>query len=119
MSGDSYFFGDNVNMHGGSGNTGIVKNQGAAAAAPPVSPAVQAAVEELLRLVEELRDKLPPASAQVLDDSLPDVTADATAQPQIRNRALLAIAGIAATVGAIGQPVLDAANSLMELLGAK
>ncbi len=116
MSGDNYYFGDTVNMHGGRGNTGIVKHQAAPADAA-VSPALQQAVAELLRLVQELRASVPPASAQALDDSLPDITADAAVPPQQRHRALLAVAGIAATVGAVGQPVVEAVNRILALLG--
>ncbi|WP_329196402.1 hypothetical protein [Streptomyces sp. NBC_01435] len=119
MSGDSYYFGDNVNMHGGRGNTGIVKNLAAAVDAAAVSPALQSAVEELLQLVGELRDRVPSASAQAIDESLGDISADDAAPPQDRHRALMAIAGIAATVGAVGQPVLDAVNKILELLGAR
>ncbi|MFD7619699.1 hypothetical protein [Streptomyces sp. NPDC059802] len=119
MSGDSYYFGDNVNMHGGRGNTGIVKNQAVAADAAAVSPALQSAVEELLQLVEELRDRVPPASAQAIDESLADISTDDGTPPQDRHRALMAIAGIAATVGVVGQPVLDAVNKILELLGAR
>jgi hypothetical protein len=115
--GNSYHFGDNVNMHGGHGNTGIVRNQ-VVSAGSPASPALESAVQELLQLVEELRDRIPPASAQALDDSLPEISADGTAPPQVRHRALLAVAGIAATVGAVGQPVLDAVNKILGLLGA-
>ncbi|MBH1934924.1 hypothetical protein I5Q34_11670 [Streptomyces sp. AV19] len=111
MSGDNYYFGDNVTMKGGRGNTGIVRNQAPA----PTPPAVQSAIDELLRLAEDLRDRLPPATARALDDSLPDVTAE----PRERHRALLAIAGIAATAGTIGAPVLDAVNKLLELVGAR
>ncbi|MFI6702494.1 hypothetical protein ACIBJC_26660 [Streptomyces sp. NPDC050509] len=119
MSGDSYYFGDNVNMHGGQDNTGIVKNQVAATDPTAVSPALRSAVEELLQLVGELRDRVPPASAQSIDDSLPDISTAADAPPQDRHRALMAVAGIAATVGVVGQPVLDAVNKILELLGAR
>lgn len=75
MSGDSYYFGDNVNMHGGRGNTGIVKNQAGAANTAAVSPALQSAVEELLQLVEELRDRVPPherpGHRRILETSVP------------------------------------------------
>lgn len=117
MSGDSYHFGDNVTMHGGTGNTGIVKNQGTAGGPAAVPPALQEAVDELRRLVEGLREQVPAASAQAIDDCLPDITADAGAPPQ-RHRALMAVAGIAATIGAVGQPVLEAVNRILGLLGA-
>jgi len=117
MSGDTYHFGDNVTMHGGTGNTGIVKNQGVPAA--PVSPALESAVADLHRLVEALRGQVPAASAQAIDDSLPAITADATAATPERHRALMAVAGIAATVGAVGQPVLEAVNKILGLLGGQ
>ncbi|WP_435611611.1 hypothetical protein [Streptomyces sp. bgisy159] len=116
MSGTNYYYGDNVNMHGGSGNTGMIKNQAPAPAAP-ASPELQAAVQELLDLLSELRPRIPAASAQALDDSVPGITADPAAPAQERHRALLAVAGIAATVGAVGQPIVEAVNRVLELLG--
>lgn len=118
MSGDNYYFGDNVTMHGGMGNTGIVKNQ-AAADPGAASLALQEAVEELRRLIELLRGEVPAASARTIDDSLPVISGDADAAPQDRHRALMAIAGIAATVGAVGQPVLEAVNRVLGLLGGQ
>ncbi|MFI5689618.1 hypothetical protein [Streptomyces sp. NPDC051636] len=117
MSGDNYYFGDSVSMHGGQGNTGIIKNQ-AAPAAPAASPELEAAVRELVALVEQLRGQVPPASAQAIDDSLPDITADPGAPTQQRHRALMAVAGIAATVGAVGQPVVEAVNRILGLLSS-
>ncbi|MBK3564240.1 hypothetical protein [Streptomyces sp. MBT62] len=118
MSGDTFYFGDNVTMHGGTGNTGIVKHQ--TPAGPPVAdPALQAAVEELRRLVETLREQIPAASAQTIDDALPALTTDPGAAPQERHRALMAVAGIAATVGAVGQPALEAVNRILGLLGGQ
>lgn len=100
--------GDNVNIYGGTGNTGIVKHQ---------SPTLREAIGELAWLLQELRGQLAPGSAQVIDDSLPVITSDASA-PQERHRALIAVATIAATVGALGQPVAEAANKVLGLLGA-
>ncbi|MFF4489645.1 hypothetical protein ACFY0F_24630 [Streptomyces sp. NPDC001544] len=117
MSGDHYYFGDSVTMHGGRGNTGIVKNQ-TAPAAPAASPELQAAIGELIVLVGQLRAQVPAASAQAIDDSLPDITADPDAAPQERHRALMAVAGIAATVGAVGQPVVEAVNKILGLLSS-
>ena len=42
----NYYLGDNMTMHGGTGNTGIVKHQ-TPAGPPTADPALQAAVEEL------------------------------------------------------------------------
>ncbi|MFC8871125.1 hypothetical protein ACFUAC_26295 [Streptomyces sp. NPDC057148] len=116
MSGDNYYFGDSVSMHGGFGNTGIVKNQAAPAGAE-ASPALEAAIQQLVELVGELRAQVPPASAQSIDDCLPDIAAPTGVEPQQRHRALMAVAGIAATVGAVGQPVVEAVNSVLALLG--
>ncbi|GGT34313.1 hypothetical protein [Streptomyces chromofuscus] len=121
MSGQNFYFGDNVNMHGGTGHTGFVKGQVAAAnvTGAAASTDLQAAVQHLLQVVEELRDRLPAAEGEVLDDYLPAITADtATVPPQARHRALYAVAGIAATVGALGQPVVEAVNKVLELLAA-
>jgi hypothetical protein len=109
----NHYYGDNVNMHGGHHNTGMIKNQ---ASAEPASPELLAATQELLRLVAELRSQVPPASARAIDDSLPDITAGRAVPAQERHRALMAVAGIAATVGAVGQPVISAVNKLLELL---
>ncbi|MER6606354.1 hypothetical protein ABT282_10700 [Streptomyces sp. NPDC000927] len=101
--------GDNVNMYGGTGNTGIVKQQ---------APSLPEAIGELVRLLQELRGELAPASAQVIDDSLPAITS-ATSAPQERHRALIAVATIASTVGALGQPVADAVDKILGLLGIR
>lgn len=47
------------------------------------------------------------------------IDGDAGAPPENRHRALLAVAGIAATVGTVGEPVLEAVNRILELLGVK
>lgn len=117
--GDQHYYfgsGDHVTMHGGSGNVGIDKRITPAQKLPP---AVQEALRELLTLVQELRAQVPPVSASTLEHSLPVLRAEANVQPQERHRALLAVAGIAATVGAVGVPVVEAINKVLELLGAK
>ncbi|MCX5332297.1 MULTISPECIES: hypothetical protein [unclassified Streptomyces] len=115
MSGDNYYFGDSVTMHGGMGNTGIVKRQAPAAD----TASLVEAVADLRSLIESLRDQVPAASAQAIDDSLPAIRADAGAVPQDRHRALMAVAGIAATIGAVGQPVLEAVNRVLGLVGGQ
>ncbi|MGW0732679.1 hypothetical protein [Streptomyces sp. NPDC002851] len=119
--GDQHYYfgsGDHVAMHGGSGNVGIDKR---VTPAPELAQAVQEALRELLTLVEELRAQVPQASASAstLDDSLPVLRAEADVPPQERHRALLAVAGIAATVGAVGVPVVEAINKVLELMGLK
>ncbi|MEU3772210.1 hypothetical protein AB0F11_03155 [Streptomyces sp. NPDC032472] len=118
MSGDNFYFGDNVNMTGGANNTGMVKNVGAPAAAPAADPALLEAIGELRSRIEELRGQLPPASAQVLDAALPAATGDAEVPAESRQSALMSIAGIAAVVGPLGQSVVDAVARVIELLGS-
>ena len=101
-------------MHGGHQNIGMIKNQPVSAA--PASPELRAAVGELLDLVRELRTRVPSASVRAIDDCLPGITIDAVAPAQEWHRALMAVVGIAATVGTVGRPVLDAVNKILELL---
>ncbi|MDT0613531.1 hypothetical protein [Streptomyces lancefieldiae] len=115
MSGDSYYFGDNVTMHGGTGNTGMVKN----AAPTAMDPQLRAAVEALTAQLRDLRTQVPPPAAQTIDESLPVLAPDAVVQPQARTRALMAVAGVAATAGALGAPVVEAVNGILQLLGAR
>jgi hypothetical protein len=117
MSGNNYYYGDNVNMYGGQGNQGIVKTQLGTGGADQVNPALIAALAELHRLIGELRAQVPAASAQLLDESLPAVSADAAVPAQERHRALMAIAGIAATVGTVGRPVTEAVQAVIGMLG--
>ncbi|MFD7081333.1 hypothetical protein ACFYXV_16935 [Streptomyces sp. NPDC002181] len=119
MSGDNHYYGRTVNMHGGTHNTGMVNNGPEAAPAGPVDPALADAVRELVALLAELREQVSPLTARSIDDALPALTAGSdAAPPQERHRALIAVAGIAATAGAIGQPVLDAVRAVLELLAA-
>ncbi|MGW0854016.1 hypothetical protein [Streptomyces sp. NPDC002690] len=116
MSGDSYNFGNVVNMHGGSHNTGMV-NHAPAQDPQPVDQALQEAIDELIELLRDLRTQVAPATAQRIDASLPAVSAVPAAAPAERLSTLEAVAGIAATVGAIGDPVISTVRSLMELVG--
>ena len=123
MSGDQHYYfgsGDHVTMHGGSGNVvGVERVVDRITPVEEQPQAVQEALRELLALVRELRAQVPPVSAGALDDSLPALRAEADVQPQERHRALLAVAGIAATIGALGVPVIEAVNKVLELMGAK
>jgi hypothetical protein len=116
MSGSSYIYGDNVNMYGGRNNRGMVKYQnGSGSEQPP--PAVVAAIGELHRMIEELRTQVPAHSAQLITESLPALDADAAVPAQERHRALVTIAGVAATLGTIGQPVAEAVQTILGMLG--
>ncbi|OLZ65067.1 hypothetical protein AV521_32880 [Streptomyces sp. IMTB 2501] len=115
MSGNNYYYGDNVNMYGGQGNQGIVRNQGGAGAGQQ-DPALVAALAELTRLIAELRTQVPAPDAQLLDESLPALSTDAAVPALERHRALRAIAGIAAAVGVVGQPVAEAVRAITGII---
>ncbi|HET9382934.1 MAG TPA: hypothetical protein VFP69_19200 [Streptomyces sp.] len=119
MSRDNFStYGDNVNIFGGTGHTGMVKNVGTPPA-PAMDPELRVALGELVRLVQELREQVTPATAQTIDATLPVLASADTAQPQERHGALMAVAGIAATAGALGVPILDAVNRVLQLMGAQ
>ena len=105
--------GDYVEMHGGSGNTGIDKRT----TVQQLPPEAQAALGELLARVVELRTQLSPAGAETVDAALPALRPDAAVGPQQRRSALYAVLGIAATAGALGVPIVDGVNKVLELLG--
>ncbi|MEU3395982.1 DUF5955 family protein [Streptomyces filamentosus] len=111
MSGDHHhYFGDVVNMRDGQGNQGIVHHH--APAAPVTREQALRAVREL---AEALRTELPEPDRQALDEELAALGGSGEGPP--RRRTLLAIAGIAASVGALGQPLLDSVRAALELLG--
>ncbi|MDT0459040.1 hypothetical protein RM550_25550 [Streptomyces sp. DSM 41527] len=117
--GDQHYYfgsGDHVTMHGGSGNVGIDKRVTPAQELPP---AVQEALRELLVLARDLRAQVPPVSADALDTALPALRVESDVPPQERHRALLAVAGIAATAGTLGTPIVEVINKILELMGAK
>lgn len=113
MSGDSINYGDTVNMYGGTGNTGMVKNSAPAAA---MDPQLRSAIEALIEQLRELREQVPPLTARTIDESLPVLAPDAAVPVQARTRALMAVAGVAATAGALGVPIVEAVNAILQLL---
>ncbi|WP_328383463.1 hypothetical protein OHS81_07030 [Streptomyces sp. NBC_00400] len=115
MSGDNYYFGDSVTMKNGRENIGMVKNTGPAA----TDPELRSAMTELTTQLRHLRAEVSPLGAQTIDESLPVLAPDAVVQPQVRTRALMAIAGVAATAGALGAPIVEAVNRILQLLGAQ
>ncbi|MFI5982960.1 hypothetical protein ACIBEA_19065 [Streptomyces sp. NPDC051555] len=112
MSESSNYYGPVVNMNDGHGNIGInYGNVGAGAQ----DAELRAAVEELTRLLGELRRHLTPEQDRTVEQALPELTPDRGA---LRERGLLLahVAQIAAAVGAVGQPVADAVGRLLALL---
>ncbi|MET9726023.1 hypothetical protein [Streptomyces zaomyceticus] len=111
MSDTTNNYGNVVNVNGGQGNVGI--NYGTVGGTP--DDRLRAAVEELTRLLQDLRPHLSPEQAQTVDEALPELTPDRTALRQ-RGLVLASVAQIAAAVGAVGQPVVDALGQLIALL---
>ncbi|MEU5535274.1 hypothetical protein [Streptomyces sp. NPDC020362] len=105
-AGDSYHYGDQVNVHG-SHNIGMIKHQPADA---------QQQIRDLADLIAELRGQVPAGAAQVIDESLPVLT-DEASTPQDRRDALQALSTIARTVGEVGLPVVEAVRRVLQLLG--
>ncbi|MFE6750996.1 hypothetical protein ACFVGM_34450 [Kitasatospora purpeofusca] len=119
MSGD-HFHGDVVNMYGGTDNKGIVHHHHAPGAdGGRASDELTRAVQELITLLRELRDGVAPLDAESIDEALPALTVGPGAVPRERHRALMAVAGIAATVGAVGAPVVEAVQRVLGLLGGQ
>ncbi|MFF0555556.1 hypothetical protein ACH4ZU_29920 [Streptomyces sp. NPDC020472] len=102
MAGDNYY-GDVVNMHGGHGNQGIVHHHS--------SPEAERLLAEVLARVEELRGQVTPEVAEELDGA-----SAALAVPQTRQGGLAVLRAVAATAGAVGQPLLDAVRAALELV---
>ncbi|MET9830383.1 hypothetical protein ABZ078_13895 [Streptomyces sp. NPDC006385] len=116
MSDTSNNFGSIVNMNGGRGNTGInhgtvVHNDGTAQ-----DTELRAAVRDLTRLLKDLRPELTPDQAQTVENALPALTPDRAALRE-RGMILASVAQIAASVGEVGRPVVEALERLLGLLG--
>lgn len=67
----------------------------------------------------QVRVEVSPEGAQTIDESLPVLAPGASVQPGTRTRALMAVAGVAATAGALGVPIAETVNRVLELLGAR
>lgn len=107
--GGSYHYGDSVTQIGGTGNTGINKNQ-----TPATDP--QTAFREMLRAIEILRAQVSADDRQVIDDSLRTINNTDNNDPGTMRRALTAIAGVATMVGQVGVPVVEAVRRVMTLI---
>ncbi|GEB58749.1 hypothetical protein [Streptomyces gardneri] len=112
--GGNNYGGDQVNIFGGEGHTGIVHHH----AGPQQQPTLEEALRTVVELMRVLRAEVPPEDRGSFDDALPVLAADEDATPPpVRRRALLTVAGIAALLGTVGTPLLDAARAALELLG--
>ncbi|MFI5572470.1 hypothetical protein ACIA6T_35125 [Streptomyces sp. NPDC051740] len=110
MSGESNYYGPVVNMTGGRQNIGI--NHGGTAQ----DAELRAAIEQLTGLLGELRPYLAPDQDRAVGDALPELVPDRDALRE-RGVVLASLAQIAATVGEVGRPAVDAVGRLLALLG--
>jgi hypothetical protein len=115
MSDTSNYYGDVVNVNDGENVIGInhgfvVHNDGTAQDAE-----LRAAVTDLTHLLNSLRPQLTPEQARTVDDALPALTPDRAALRE-RGMILASVAQIAATVGEVGRPVVEALGRLLALL---
>lgn len=111
MTGGDYFhYGDSVNVSG-SGNVGKIQNQ---YQGPQDS---QADFQDMIRAVQILRGQVSTEDREVIDDSLEIIRQGDSAGPGALRRALGTIAGVAAVVGEIGLPVVEAVRRVLALLG--
>ncbi|WP_030749296.1 hypothetical protein [Streptomyces sp. NRRL F-5135] len=116
MSDISHYYSDVVNVNNGEKVIGInhgtvVHNDGTAQDAE-----LQAAVTDLRGLLKDLRPELTPEQAQTVENALPALTPDRAALRE-RGMTLASVSQIAATVGEVGRPVMDALGRLLALLG--
>ncbi|MFF4713632.1 hypothetical protein ACFY2V_19870 [Streptomyces eurythermus] len=113
MSDTTNYYGPVANVNGGQGNVGF--NYGTVGG-PTGDPELRAAVAELTRGLAELRRHLTPEQDRTVEEALPALTPDRAALRE-RGLVLASIAQIAAAVGAVGEPVVNAVGRLIALLG--
>jgi hypothetical protein len=101
--------GDKINQIGGTGNTGIIKDQGA------VDP--RAAFRDMIQAIPVLRGQVSTEDREVIDASLRTIGTGSDVEPGTLRRALGAIAGVATVVGEVGLPVVEAVRRVMGAFG--
>lgn len=105
--------GDNVTIVGGQNHHGIVHHNYAP------QRTLEEQLTEVVRLAQVLRgDVSDAADRAALDGALPALAADAATEPATRRRSLMALAAIAATIGTVGEPLLNSVKAALELLGS-
>jgi hypothetical protein len=107
LSGD-YHFGDEVTQYGDH-NVGMIKNQ--------VLADQQSAFQEMINVIQVLRDQVSAADRQVIDESMDAIGTGDNVEKGTLRRALGNIAGIATIVGQAGVPVIDAIRQVMAAFG--
>lgn len=116
MSDTSNYYGDVVNVNNGEKVVGIVHGDVTYNGGPAQDAELRAIVADLNRLLMALRPELTPDQAQTVENALPALTPDRAALRE-RGMILASVSQIAATVGEVGKPVLEALGRLLPLLG--
>ncbi|MEV6576551.1 hypothetical protein AB0M92_00105 [Streptomyces sp. NPDC051582] len=101
--------GDNFQVYG-TNNIGKIGTQNNA----PQDP--QAALQDLIGLIEVLRGRVQEDDRAVLEASLDTLTEDQVERGAFR-RALGSVSGVAQLVGEMGLPVAEAVRRVMALFG--
>ncbi|MEW1902176.1 MULTISPECIES: hypothetical protein [unclassified Streptomyces] len=115
-TGDQHHHGDVVHMNQTTDSVGIDKRQTFVAGAPAASAAeLERAIRQLLPLLRELREQLPPLSARTVEAAEAEI--GGSADPEVRRTALERAGGIAEAVGTVGVPALALIQQILALLG--
>ncbi|MBD0707229.1 MULTISPECIES: hypothetical protein [unclassified Streptomyces] len=109
MTGGNQHFGDVVNINGGDGHTGIVHHHHAPGLTPEQAEALVAG------LARALRGEVPAGYRDSIDEALPALAEGASVAPAVRRRSLRALETVAVGVGTIGQPLLEAVRTALDL----
>lgn len=107
MTRDEYVY-----QHGGSHNIGIQHNES------QVPQDANTAVQNLVAAIQVLRTQVSTEDRRIIDGSLDIITAPTEVEPEARRSALQAIAGVAALVGQVGVPVVEAIREVSRFLGS-
>ncbi|MGW9448060.1 hypothetical protein [Streptomyces sp. NPDC055632] len=114
-SGDHHYHGDVVHMNQTTDSVGIDKRQTFVTGTPAGAAELERAVEQLLPLLRELREQLPPLSARTVEAAEAEI--GGSADPEVRRSALERAGAIAEVVGTVGAPALALIQQILSLLG--
>ncbi|MFJ8661154.1 hypothetical protein [Streptomyces sp. NPDC093795] len=115
MTTGDHYHGDVVHMNQPTNSVGIDKRQMTAAPTPAAAADLERAVRQLLPLLQELREQLPPLAARTVEAAEGEL--DGSAGPEARRTALERVGGIAETAGTVGAPALAVILQILALLG--
>ena len=102
----NYHYGDRITQYG---NFNVGKAE--------LTSDPQAALREMFRVIAVMRGEVPESDRKVIDRSLETVAAGDKVSKDDFRHALRDIAGIAAVVGQVGVPVIDAIRSVLTAIG--